>query len=176
MIPAVIFAVLQVLDDLRLKSWTACITGIILLLGFVVMGAFIRAKFMLSRVFIIIPYAVLFFILYTVFLMASIEKENEVWYATGLFTLESSLVYILLALLTGATFSRTLYVKLPMLMRHEYIISVWDFLFLVPMFMTILMWWSIPVRPDLAMDDRLRLGALIFLWLTLLLYYVFWLF
>lgn len=62
-IPAAIFAVLPVLDDLRLKSSIARITGIILLIFFVLLGAFIRAKFMLSSVFIIIPYSVLFCIL-----------------------------------------------------------------------------------------------------------------
>ena len=121
-IPAAIFAVLPVLDDLRLKSSIARITGIILLIFFVLLGAFIRAKFMLSSVFIIIPYSVLFFILYimlvnassgrklfcffnsvmlctfcplyTVFLMAPIEKENVIWYTKGVFTIQSSIVYI----------------------------------------------------------------------------------
>lgn len=205
-IPAVIFAILPVLDDLRFKSSTANITEGILLVCLVLLGAFIRAKFMLSSVFIVVPYAVLFFILYimlvntspgrkffcffnslmlctfcplyTVFLMAPIEKENAIWYTTGLFTLESSIVYISLALVIGAIFFKTLYVKLPMLMKQEYIDSVWDFLFLVPLFMTVLMWWSIPIHPDLAMVGRLRPAALIFLWLILmmilLLYHVFW--
>ncbi|MBR0076739.1 MAG: sensor histidine kinase, partial [Synergistaceae bacterium] len=78
----------------------------------------------------------------------------------------------------GAIFFRTLYIKLPMLMKQEYIGTVWDFLFLVPMFMTFLMWWSIPIHPDFAMVGRLRPAALIFLWLILmmilLLYHVFW--
>ena len=205
-IPAVIFAVLPVLDDMRFKSFTAHITGLISLIFLVLLGAFIRAKFILNSAFIIIPYAVLFFILYimlvtassgrklfcffnsimlctfcplyTVFLMAPIEKENEIWYAKGVFTIESSIVYILLALIIGAIFFKTLYVKLPMLMKQEYISSVWDFLFLVPMFMTILMWWAIPIHPDLAMAGRLRPVALIILWLMLmmilLLYHVFW--
>ena len=205
-IPAVIFAVLPVLEDLRFKSLTAKITGVISIAFFILLGAFLRVKFMLSAIFIIIPYAVLFFILYiilveaspgrklfcffnsvmlctfcplyTVFLMAPIEKENAFWYTKGVFTVESSVVYILLALVIGAIFFKTLYVKLPMLMKQEYIGSIWDFLFLVPMFMTVLMWWSIPIHPDLAMAGRLRPVALIILWLMLmmilLLYHVFW--
>lgn len=116
--------------------------------------------------------------LYTVFLMAPIEKENVIWYTKGVFTIQSSIVYISLAILIGAIFFKTLYIKLPMLMKQEYIGSAWDFLFLVPMFMTILMWWSIPIHPNLAIAGRLHPAALIFLWLILmmilLLYHVFW--
>ena len=205
-IPAVVFAVMPVLDDLRFHSWPAYITGGILLASFVFLGAYIRAKFLLNSAIIMMPYAVLFFILYimlvdtstgrklfcffnsimlctfcplyTVFIMAPLEAENKIWDTTGLFTLQSSIVYIVLVLAVGAIFSRTLYVKLPMLMRQKYIGNVWDFLFLVPMFMTVLMWWAIPIHPDLAMAGRLRPAALIFLWLILmmilLLYHVFW--
>ena len=173
---------------------------------FVLIGAYLRAKFLLNSAFILIPYSILFFILYivlveastgrklfcffnsvmlcafcplyTVFIMAPLEAENEIWNTAGLFTLQSSIVYISLVLVIGAIFFRTLHVKLPMLMSQKYIGSVWDSLFLVPLFMTVLMWWSIPIHPDLAMVGRLRPAALIFLWLILmmilLLYHVFW--
>ena len=205
-IPAVVFAVVPVLDDLRFKSLTAQITAGTLTICSIFIGAYLRAKFLLNSTFIMIPYAVLFFILYimlvdtstgrklfcffnsmmlctfcplyTVFIMAPLEAENKIWNSAGLFTLQSSIVYIALVLLVGAVFFRTLHVKLPMLMKQEYIGKVWDFLFLVPFFMTVLMWWSIPIHPDLAMVGRLRPAALIFLWLILmmilLLYHVFW--
>ena len=70
-VSAVIFAILPVLYDLRFKSWTARTAGIILLFGFVLLGAFIRANFMLSSVFILVPYAMLFFILYIMLVNAS---------------------------------------------------------------------------------------------------------
>lgn len=205
-IPAVVFAVVPVLDDLRFKSLTAHITAGTLTICSIFFGAYLMAKFSLSSMFIMIPYAVLFFILYimlvdtstgrklfcffnsmmlctfcplyTVFIMAPFEAENKIWNTAGLFTLQSSIVYIALVLLVGAVFFRTLHVKLPMLMRQEYIGKVWEFLFLVPFFMTVLIWWSIPIHPDLAMVGRLRPAALIFLWLILmiilLLYHVFW--
>ena len=78
--------------------------------------------------------------LYTVFIMDSLEADNEIWQTSGLFTLQSGIVNISLVLAIGAIFFRTLHVKLPMLMRQKYIGSVWDFLFLVPLFMTVLMW------------------------------------
>ena len=110
--------------------------------------------------------------------MAPLEAENEIWETTGLFTLQSSITYIALVSVIGVIFFKTLYIKLPMLLKQEYIGSVWDFLFLVPMFMTVLMWWSIPIHPELAMRGRLRPAALIILWLILmmilLLYHVFW--
>ncbi len=205
-IPAVIFAVLPVLNDLRFKSLKFHVTTGILLLCLVILGAYIRAEFKLSSAFIMIPYSILLFILYiilvnlstgrklfcffnsvmlctfcplyTVFIMAPFEAENELWNISGLFTLKSSIIYIALVFIIGAIFFRTLYIKLPMLMKQEYIGTVWDFLFLVPMFMTFLMWWSIPIHPDFAMVGRLRPAALIFLWLILmmilLLYHVFW--
>ncbi len=205
-IPAVIFSVMPVADELRFKSWPTYIIGGVLLVMFVIFGAYLRAKFLLNSAFIMIPYSILFFIvyimlvdastgrklfcffnsvmlcafcpLYTVFIMAPLEAENEIWHTAGLFTIQSSIVNISLVLVIGAIFFRTLYVKLPMLMRQKYIGSVWDFLFLVPLFMTVLMLWSIPIHPDLAMVGRLRPAALIFLWLILmmilLLYHVFW--
>ena len=110
--------------------------------------------------------------------MAPLEAENEIWETTGLFTLQSSITYIALVSVIGVIFFKTLYIKLPMLLKQEYIGSVWDFLFLVPMLMTVLMWWSIPIHPELAMRGRLRPAALIILWLILmmilLLYHVFW--
>lgn len=205
-IPAIIFAVMPVLDDLRFKSLTAYVTGGVLTVLFVVLGAYIRAEFMIDGIMIMLPYSVLFFILYivlvdtgtgkklfcffnsvmlctfcplyTVFIMAPFEADNKLWKTAGLFTIQSCIVYISLVLVIGAIFFRTLYVKLPMLMKQKYIGTVWDFLFLVPLFMTGLMWWSIPIHPDLAMVGRLRPAALIFLWLVLmmilLLYHVFW--
>ena len=205
-IPAVIFAVVPVIDDLRFRTVTAYIAGGFLLTFAVLLGAYLRAKFMLGSMFIMFPYGVLFFMLYiyivdagtgrklfcffnsimlcafcplyTVFIMAPLEADNEIWHSAGLFTLQSSVVHIVLLLIVGAIFFRTLHVKLPMLMRQKYIDNVWDFLFLVPLFMTVLMLWSIPIHPDLAMVGRLRPAALIFLWLILmmilLLYHVFW--
>ena len=205
-IPAVIFAVMPVFEDFRFKSLTAYIAGGILLMLLVFLGAYLRLEFSLDSTMIMFPYGVMFFILYiifvdasigrklfcffnsimlcafcplyTVFIMAPVEAENKIWQSSGLFTLQSGIVYIVLVLIVGAMFFKTLYVKLPMLMSQKYIGTVWDFMFLVPLFMTMLMLWSIPIHPDLAMVGRLRPAALIFLWLILmmilLLYHVFW--
>lgn len=205
-IPAIIFAVLPVHDDLKIKSKYAYITGGILAVILVLACAFMRAKYNLSNSEVMIPSGALLFglyvllvnagtgrklfcvcnsimlctfsALYTVFLMAPVEAENELWYQAGVFTLKSGIIYFLLTVIIGAIFFKTLYIKLPMLMKQEYISSAWDFMFLVPLFMAVLMWWSIPLHPDLAMVGRLRPAALIFLWLilmmTLLLYHLFW--
>lgn len=201
-----IFATLPVLDDLKIKSKYAYIAGGILAVILVLACAFMRAKYNLSNSEVMIPSGALLFglyvllvnagtgrklfcvcnsimlctfsALYTVFLMAPVEAENELWYQAGVFTLKSGIIYFLLTVIIGAIFFKTLYIKLPMLMKQEYISSAWDFMFLVPLFMAVLMWWSIPLHPDLAMVGRLRPAALIFLWLilmmTLLLYHLFW--
>lgn len=205
-IPAIIFAVLPVHDDLKIKSKYAYITGGILAVILVLACAFMRAKYNLSNSEVMLPSGAILFglyvllvnagtgrklfcvcnsimlctfsALYTVFLMAPVEAENELWYQAGVFTLKSGIIYFLLTVIIGAIFFKTLYIKLPMLMKQEYISSAWDFMFLVPLFMAVLMWWSIPLHPDLAMVGRLRPAALIFLWLilmmTLLLYHLFW--
>ena len=69
-IPAVIFAVLPVLNDLRFKSLKFRVTTGILLLCLVILGAYIRAEFNLSIALIIIPYAIIIFILYIIFVLA----------------------------------------------------------------------------------------------------------
>lgn len=73
--------------------------------------------------------------------MAPVEAENELWYKAGVFTLKSGIVYLLLMLIIGAIFFRTLYIRLPMLMKQEYISSAWDFMFLVPMSLAVLILW-----------------------------------
>ena len=60
-IPAVIFSIMPVADDLRFKSWSAYIVGGVLLVMFVIFGAYLRAKFLLNSAFILIPYSILFF-------------------------------------------------------------------------------------------------------------------
>ena len=42
--------------------------------------------------------------LYTVFIMAPLEADNEIWQTAGLFTLQSSIAYVALVLLIGAIF------------------------------------------------------------------------
>ncbi|MBQ9403988.1 MAG: GHKL domain-containing protein [Synergistaceae bacterium] len=200
------FALLPVIDYLRIKSLRAYIISASLLILSVIARAFLRYRYMFRSAYIFTPLVIIFFIayfllvkagtgkklfcffnsvmlcsfckLYTVFIMADVEAHNKIWDVTGLFTIESGLVYIALALIIGAIFFRTLYIKLPMLITQEYIDSSWDYLFLVPLSLSALILWSVPLHPNLATVGRLRPAALIFLWLflmtILLLYHVFW--
>ncbi|MBQ7593055.1 MAG: GHKL domain-containing protein [Synergistaceae bacterium] len=202
-IPGVIFAVMPVLDDLRVKSvsfYGAVITALILI------GSFVRYKFSLMHYTVITPIAILMVIIYflvvnaspgrklfcvftssmlcmfsrfyTVFVMAPFEAENSIWYTTGLLTFKSGIICLIFALMIGGFFSRTLLFRLPMLMKQENISQLWKVLFLVPMFMTMLIWWIIPVHPEFAMVGRIRPASLIILgvmlMMILLLYNIFW--
>ena len=205
-LPGIAFAVLPVAEYLRLGSMRSRVLAGGLAVLFVFGGAFVRAEYSLPGIAVFAPMLVVLFAayfllvdasmgrklfcffnavmlctfcpLYTMFITAPLEAENAIWESSGLFTVKSGVVCLCLVVIVGAIFFRTLTVKLPMLMRQKYIGSVWDFLSLVPMLLTFLMWWSIPLHPDLAMVGRLRPAALIFLWLILmaiwLLDHVFW--
>ncbi len=206
LIPGAVFSFLPFCTYLKNKSKFSLFTTAITFLFLIIAGISIsRIYFILPRL-IMIPLLLILFTLYifivddstgrklfcffnaymlcvfcrlyTLFIMAPYETENKIWQSSGLFTVKSGVVCLALALITGFIFFKTLYVKIPMLMNQEYISSVWDFLFIAPMMMTVLMGWSIPIHPDLAMAGRLRPAALIFLALImlvmLLLYHVFW--
>lgn len=206
MLPGMAFAVLPVWEYLKLDSLRTRITAGTLAVVLVFVSAYVRAEYSLMASAAAVPFVMVLFAgycllfsasigrklfcfwnavmlctfcsLYTLFITAPIEAENPLWSSERLFTLKSCVVNLGLVLFVGAIFFRTLTVKLPMLMQQKYIGVIWDMLFLMPLFLTILMWWAIPIHPDLAMVGRLRPGALIFLWLILmaiwLVYHVFW--
>ena len=114
--------------------------------------------------------------IYTVTMMADTEAKNEIWNTSGVFTLKSGIANIFIMILIAAMFFRTLYIKLSMLIKQEHLTSIWDFIFLLPLFMTMLMWWMMPHHPNLMLVGRLRSVSLVVFWLMplgiLLLYHL----
>ena len=83
-----------------------------------------------------------FCLLYSILLMAGSEAENVLWKSTRLLSIESGLVSLGLSVIVGGVFFRMLTKELPMLLKEEYVNGIWDFLFLLPLGGTILIWWS----------------------------------
>lgn len=189
------FAILPLRESLRLKSLHSMIIAVIAVSAFTFSCSILRKVYSLGNIAVLLievpgflaAYMLLidagtgrklfcfcnglmlcsFCPLYAVFIIAP-------FYTKGI----SCAVCLGLELAVCAIFFKTLTHKLPMLMEQEYISSVWEFLFIVPLFMGVLMMWAVPIHPELATVGRLRPVALVILWLVLmviwLLYHVFW--
>ncbi len=155
-IPAVIFALMPVRENLRanlsLGKELFCIFNAIMLCAF--------SNFL------------------AIFSTAELELDNNFWYEKNLLTLESGIVRLIIALVLGIIFFRTLHDKIPMLMRQKHIDKIWNFLCVIPMFMTFFIWWATPLHPKVMLTGRVRPIALcvacVFLAMIFILYQVFW--
>ena len=119
-----------------------------------------------------------FCLLYSTVLMASYEAENVLWVSVRLLSLESGIMSLLLSVLAGCTFLKVLTEELPMLLKEEYMNSIWDFMFFLPLGATLLITWMTPVWPKYFLIGRVRSFALILMPLIpltlLLVYHLLW--
>ena len=183
-IPTAVFALLPVIDDVKLSSRKFYGTVGIFLAAFILTQAYISSSYVnkVRNVFIpglFILFAAYYFCvdvsfskklfcfsnaimlcvlcpMYTITLMAPDELTNILWTSSGLFTLKSCLVNLGLAILLGAIFFRTLTVKLRILLREERVNAVWKFLCLFPFAMTLLIYWMTPISPMVVVTGRVR--------------------
>ena len=206
LLPGTFFAVLPVWENVRLKSLRSFIAagagficvmsaGVIISRIFIIHRSFVMllllsvlftAYFVLidagrgQKLFCLFSSVMLcaFCRIYTLFLMAPYEVDNELWQTSGLFSVKSGIIFLIVAVLTGAMFFKTLRIKIPVLMNQKYFASLWDFMFIIPAMIAVFMWWAVPIHPDFAMVGKLRPAALIILLLVmmmiLLLCHVFW--
>ncbi len=205
-IPDAVFVFLPVLEDLRGQNRiTYGISGLLLSV-FVIAAAWLSAANML-QVLPVLAVGVLFLFLIFFFsvnislgrklfcffnavmleafsrlcsvaVMASTEGNNELWKTTRLLSLESGLVSLGFSILLGLIFLKVLTKELPLLLKEEHVNEIWDFLFLLPFGVTILIWWMTPIHPDLLLIARARIILLALLPLipmvVLLIYYLLW--
>ena len=119
-----------------------------------------------------------FCLLYSIVVMVPYEEENPLWASARLLSLSSGLVALLLSVIVGGVCLRLFVVELPALMRDTYIEGIWNFLFLVPLGMLILIAWMTPVHPHLFNMGRARPFTLFLIALlplsTLLIYHLLW--
>ncbi|MBQ9419663.1 MAG: GHKL domain-containing protein [Synergistaceae bacterium] len=205
-IPDVLFVFVPVLDSLRWPALVTLGFAFSMVLVFVAAVAWLGASMLLpvipllvvgvSLLFLIFFFTVkinlarklfcffnaimmgAFCLLYSISLMASFEAENELWGATKLLTVESGLVSLGLSVLVGMFFLKFLTEELPMLLKEEFINGIWDFLFLIPLFATLLIAWLTPIWPKILLMGRARAFMLVLQVLIpiaiLLTYYLLW--
>ena len=205
-IPDSLYIFLPLREDFRRKSLKVRVISGVLIPAFVIMFAWVCSVEMLPVipalvVSVMFLFVVLFFtvnvtlgrklfcffnavmlgafcLLYSILIMAGSEAENVLWKSTRLLSIESGFVSLGLSVIVGGVFFRMLAKELPMLLREEYVNGIWDFLFLLPLGGTILIWWMVPVYPNLLLIARARIIFLALLPLVplvvLLIYYLLW--
>ena len=205
-IPDAVFVFLPVIDSLRWRKWVTYSISGVLLPVFVVSAAWVSSREMFPVIPVLVVsvmflFLVFFFsvkvslgrklfcffssvmlgafcLLYSISLMASFEAENVLWESTRLLTIESGSVSLGLSLLIGAlTFSLPTK-KMSDLLKEELVNGMWDYLFLLPLGATVLIWWLTPIYPKLLLIARSRMFLLVLLPLIplmiLLIYYLLW--
>lgn len=105
--------------------------------------------------------------MYTIILMSPAELGNT----SGVFMTYSGMISLGLSLIVGAVFFRTLTEKLPMLLNEEH-------MFIIPLCLTLFMYWMTPNSPEVIMTGRVRnISLLLVLFIPavmFLFYHAFW--
>lgn len=195
-IPAAIFSFMPVSEHLKFDSLIVYGLTSIFLACFIVIGAFLKSKEALiagllglfiiyyfcvdmqfnKKLFCFFNSAMLCAICpaYTIILMGPLEIANE----SGVFLLESGFMNLAIALLMILIFIRTAYKRIPVLLNEERINAIWNYLYLIPFVMTILIYWMTPNYPKVVMTGRVRSVSLVLFGLIplliFILYYIFW--
>ena len=111
---------------------------------------------------------------YTTFLTAPMELDNPY----DVYTVKSGLICLGIAVVFGAIFSRTLFVKFPDLLETETLDTAWRVLDIAPIVTTASVVWMNPVSAENVMTGRLRMICLVVLMsipaVAWFLYHIFW--
>ena len=67
-----------------------------------------------------------------------------------------SLAYLGMSLPVGLLFWHNLTVELPLLINDERMLSVWRYMFVLPLSMTLFVWWMTPISPAVVLTGRVR--------------------
>lgn len=205
-IPAALFAFMPVNSYMRFTSLKSYIMAGVLLILSVFVSAYFCSLYMLRIRDIFIPYVLIFFALYSLSVNLSLNKKlfcffnsmmicsvgplytilaaapdeltNPLWFTLKLFTIRSGLICLGLTVLTGIIFFRTLTKKIPMLLREESIKNAWRHLFVIPLVMSLLIYWMTPNSPVVVMTGRVRSISLVLYFFTpfsvFMFYHIFW--
>ena len=201
-IPAVFFALLPVIEYMKIKSRIAVIISIFLMMILIFISAYFSARYGLRIRVIFSPLIVVsFFVyifavdlslskklfcffnsimlcaicnIYTITLMPRYEIKNLMWHSARLFSLSSAYVCLGISILEGFIFYRTLKIKIPMLLNEEYLGTSWNFLFLIPSVMAILIYWMSPISPLVVMTGRVQPVFLVLITFVLFIAFMFY--
>lgn len=203
LLPAGFFAFMPVEDKLRYSDRkTDLLTGTLLIV-FAVTGSWVCMRYGLTTNTVLVPGMVVLFAVYcrlvtvgfgqkmfcfanaamisafaaayTGYLTAPMELKEPYELA---FSFRAGLISFLLNILLGIAFSRTLRVKMPRILRDERLEGMWQWLPMIPVIMTSILFWAEPMDLDLVMSGRVREITLVMLALIpivmFVLYHVFW--
>ena len=174
-IPAVIFAVLPAAGYLRGRPGVMLCSSAVVMAAMVLAGAYFGVHHRIRVRIAAVPIAATVFILYMMIVDAGTGKKlfcfanslmlcvicpmytmfinapRELLNTSGVFTFSSGTISLIISAVLGAIFFRTLTVKIPMLLKEDSIRDIWRFMFLLPLTMSALMYWMIPVSPAVVM-------------------------
>lgn len=205
-IPDSLYIFMMLTDDFRRVSRKARIVSGVALPVFLVIAALVCSEFMLPVIpALIVSVAFLFAVffltvkvslgrrlfcfftavmlgafclLYSIAIMAEAESVNELWHSVRLLSIEAGLASLGLSVIAGLVFFRAFTSELPALLKDENVSGLWDFLFLVPLGVTLLIAWMTPIWPHIILIGRVRVFLLILLPLmplvVLLIYHLLW--
>ena len=190
-IPAVIFGLMPVIDSLRIKLsfafWAFGLAMAVMIPG----GSFIGVKYGVrvrtliltfsavilaayfcvidsdagKKLFCLFNSAMLCLLcpMYTIYVNAPYELAND----SGVFLLSSGAISLIISVMIGAVFFRTLSVKIPFVLKEDSIRDIWRYMFLIPLAMSAVIYWMTPNFPAVVLTGRVRpVGFILVMFLT----------
>ena len=190
-IPALIFAFLPVIVSLRMKRAVTFRAFGLALAVMIPAGSFFGVKFGIGvaamlLVFLAVIYSAYFFAvdadtgkklfcvfnsamlcalcpMYTIYINAPHELAND----SGIWTAESGVLCLIISVIIGVIFFRTLSVKFSFLLKEDSIRDIWRFAYFIPLVMTAVIYWITPNFPAVVMTGRVRpVGLMLVAFLT----------
>ncbi|MBQ2617498.1 MAG: sensor histidine kinase [Synergistaceae bacterium] len=201
-VPAMIFAVIPVTEYLRVKPAFALIPSALVMAVMIFAGAYFGVYNKIRVRIIAVPIAIIVFAIYMIIIDTEAGKKlfcfsnalmlcamcpmytilinapRELLNFSGVFTYSSGFISLAVSAILGVIFCRTLTVKIPILLKEDSIRDVWRYMFLVPLGMSALIYWMIPLSPVVVMTGRVRPINMLFITIIgggiLFLYHLFW--
>lgn len=190
-IPAVIFGLMPVIDSLRIKLpfafWAFGIAMAVMIPGGSILGvkygvrvralivafsAVIFAAYFCvidsdagKKLFCLFNSAMLCLLcpMYTIYINAPYELAND----SGVFLLSSGAMSLIISVMIGAVFFRTLAVKIPFVLKEDSIRDIWRYMFMLPLAMSAVIYWMTPNFPAVVLTGRVRpVGFILVMFLT----------
>ncbi len=202
-IPAAVMAIIPVRNFLKVKKRYLATLILTIFPSFIILGSAVCTIYDITSNIVIFPFTVIIFAIYSKCFELSLPKKLFCFtnatmicsfsnmysvFATApielgnlhkVLHISSGLVCIGVSILIGAMLFRTIAFKLPELLLNNIIDRVWNWLAIIPIFMTCLCIWMEPVSPENAMVGRIRKVSMIILLLipivTWFLFHIQWL-
>ena len=180
-LPATLFAVLPMVSDFSPKVYVA-VLGVLVMVCLA--GAYACGIYGIAFKYVFAAMWAVFFVAYMLLIKGSVTQKLFCFFnATSLcefcsicanyltahygllamaqaaddfMLLVPSLAYLGMSLPIGLLFWHNLTVELPLLINDERMLYVWRYMFVLPLAMTLFVWWMTPINPAVVMTGRVR--------------------